>query len=162
MAHGRPDNRGRSRRQRFHRLPSAQSRRADRRLPRQHLDFRAAGGCGLVPPSQIGDRPYRLIRLGTRSVGLSWFAVTEFLEPRRKAPERHRLVGSGRASWFVEWVGRLQPGNRNCGLFWAACEPSNPATTASSATSPPPPRRPGCRTGRSPRSITSARRAAHI
>jgi len=91
------------------------------RLPRQHLDFRAAGGYVLAPPSQVAGKPYQLVRDGEQSGGLDWLAVTALLEPQRGQPIRSRAPGPADASRLPAWVARLQEGNRNCGLFWAAC-----------------------------------------
>jgi hypothetical protein len=53
------------------------------RLPRHHLDFRAAGGYVLAPPSRIGGQPYQLIKRLDGRGGLDWGEVTRFLEPQR-------------------------------------------------------------------------------
>jgi hypothetical protein len=91
------------------------------RLPGCHLDFRAAGGYVLVPPSRIDGEPYRRIaQVGGRS-GLDWASVTRLLEP---APQQTRPARTGTPSGIdglAGWVARLDEGNRNAGLFWAAC-----------------------------------------
>jgi len=97
------------------------SGQASARLPRWHLDFRAAGGYVVAPPSQVGGKLYRLIRSGERPGSLDWSAVTSLLEPGRDRHLRSRLIGSVDAGRLSAWVARLQEGNRNCGLFWAAC-----------------------------------------
>ncbi len=91
------------------------------RLPGHHLDFRSQGGYILAPPSQIGGKPYQLIKkLGGRD-GLDWAAVTALLEPQRRserpAPGQapHRVL-----SQLARWVASQPEGNRNAGLFWAA------------------------------------------
>jgi Bifunctional DNA primase/polymerase, N-terminal len=91
------------------------------RLPRQHLDFRSHGGYVLAPPSQIGGRPYRLIANRAQSGGLDWAAVTSLLDPGRTRPARPRAAAPGDLSHLAAWVERLQEGNRNAGLYWAAC-----------------------------------------
>lgn len=130
------------------------------RLPSQHLDFRSAGGYVLAPPSQIGGRRYRIIRSGVRPTGLDWAAVTRLLEPVRDVPDRHRAttdIGVGR---LAAWVEQLPQGNRNCGLFWAACrvvESGQPGILGELAAA-------AARTGLSEReiarTITSAQRSA--
>jgi hypothetical protein len=89
------------------------------RLPRHHLDFKAAGGYVLAPPSQVGGIPYALITYRGGTSGLDWRAVTDLLEPPqpRLEPraERHSEV-----SHLADWVAGLQEGNRNAGLYWAA------------------------------------------
>ncbi len=99
----------------------AGSGQASARLPCQHLDFRASGGYVLAPPSRVGGKPYRLIRSGELPAGLDWPAVTSLLEPARDRRVRSRLAGPVDASRLPVWVARLREGNRNCGLFWAAC-----------------------------------------
>jgi len=89
------------------------------RLPSQHLDFRSRGGYVLAPPSQIDGRPYRLITHQADSGGLDWAAVTSLLDPGR--PARPTAAAPGDLSNLAAWVGRLQEGNRNAGLYWAAC-----------------------------------------
>ena len=93
------------------------------RLPRQHLDFRARGGYILAPPSQIDGRPYRVVRHQAQSGGLDWAAVTSLLNPAqpRPAPARTRAAAPGDLSHLAAWVEHLQEGNRNAGLYWAAC-----------------------------------------
>ncbi|HET9895050.1 MAG TPA: bifunctional DNA primase/polymerase [Streptosporangiaceae bacterium] len=90
-------------------------------LPRHHLDFRAAGGYVLVPPSQVGGRPYRLICTQSASGGLDWTSVTRLLDARPTSPSRAQSAGPGDARRLIAWAARLEEGNRNCGLFWAAC-----------------------------------------
>ena len=53
------------------------------RLPSHHLDFRSQGGYILAPPSQVGGKPYRLIKKLGGHGGLDWAAVTRLLEPQR-------------------------------------------------------------------------------
>jgi len=91
------------------------------RLPHHHLDFRSRGGYVLAPPSQIEGRPYRLIGHRAQSGGLNWAAVTSLLEPRPIRAVRPRAAAPGDLSHLAAWVERLQEGNRNAGLYWAAC-----------------------------------------
>jgi hypothetical protein len=137
------------------------SDQASGRLPRQHLDFRSRGGYVLAPPSQIDGRPYRLIGHGAQSGGLDWAAVTSLLDPGRTRLARPRTAAPGDLTHLAAWVERLQEGNRNAGLFWAACravEAGQPAVLddlahAAAATG---------LTGREiARTINSARRGSH-
>ena len=92
-----------------------------RRIPAEHLDFKAAGGYVLAPPSRIGAASYRVIRQpsGERA-SLDWAAVTRLL-----LPEREQLPSAGQrtadAGRLATWVSGLREGNRHDGLFWAAC-----------------------------------------
>jgi hypothetical protein len=92
------------------------------KLPRQHLDFRAQGGYIVAPPSEVGGRPYRVISHRDKSGGLDWTKVAGLLEPERNAAIQP-LSGVQHAdlSHLAVWVGQQQEGNRNDGLFWAAC-----------------------------------------
>ncbi len=97
------------------------SDQASGRLPRQHLDFRARGGYVLAPPSQIDGRPYRLIGRRAQPGGLDWAAVTSLLNPEQARPIRARAAAPSDLSHLAGWVEHLQEGNRNAGLYWAAC-----------------------------------------
>ena len=91
------------------------------RLPARHLDFKAAGGYVLAPPSAVGGRPYRLIARYARPGVLDWQAVTSLLQPALRQPARRGPGRPGDPGHLVAWVERLAEGNRNAGLFWAAC-----------------------------------------
>lgn len=91
------------------------------RLPRQHLDFKAAGGYVVAPPSSVDGRPYYLVSQSEPSGGLSWDAVTGILDPQPDRPPRQALADSGDVARLAAWVERLEEGNRNAGLYWAAC-----------------------------------------
>jgi hypothetical protein len=91
------------------------------KLPRHHLDFRCRGGYILAPPSQVGGRPYQVISHRDASGGLDWATVTGLLDPERHTAVRPARVQRSDLSHLASWVGRQQEGNRNDGLFWAAC-----------------------------------------
>lgn len=91
------------------------------RLPGSHLDFKAAGGYVLAPPSQVGGRPYQVIRLTGRAGRLDWQRAAALLEPGRPCPPRPRAEPDADITRLAGWVARLAEGNRNAGLFWAAC-----------------------------------------
>ncbi len=95
------------------------------KLPAHHLDFRAQGGYIVAPPSRVGGREYELARRPGGGATLDWAAVRQLLEPERerktqRGPERtgDRPADVARLAAFVA---RQEHGNRNDGLFWAAC-----------------------------------------
>ena len=94
------------------------------RLRRQHLDYRGAGGYVVAPPSVVDGKPYQVIKAGAAVVDeLSWDAVCRLLDPERfqPRPSGPALPPGGRLDALARWVARLPEGNRNDGLFWAAC-----------------------------------------
>jgi Bifunctional DNA primase/polymerase, N-terminal len=106
------------------------------RLPGRHLDFKAVGGYVLAPPSAVGGKPYRLIehhQQDRQPEGgqLDWAAATALLDPPRLRPQPAREPEhSSDAARLAAWVEGLAQGNRNAGLFWAACraaESSDPS-----------------------------------
>ncbi len=98
------------------------TRQPSGRLIRHHLDFKAAGGYVLAPPSHVGGRPYRLLcKSDTKGRVLDWAAVTYLLEPHCGQAQRNWVGAPADAVRLVAWVERLEEGNRNSGLFWAAC-----------------------------------------
>lgn len=94
---------------------------ASSRLPRHFLDFKAAGGYVLAPPSRVGDRPYRVLVESAGAGFLDWADVTNLLEPQRERLIRRHVATITDPARLAAWVARLEEGNRNCGLFWAAC-----------------------------------------
>ncbi len=90
-------------------------------LPAHHLDFRSYGGYVLTPPSQIGGKPYELVRTLHGRGALDWDAVTRHLQPQREPlPPRRPQPGRQDLSHLARWVASQAEGNRNAGLFWAA------------------------------------------
>ena len=73
-------------------------------LPRHHLDFKAAGGYVLAPPSRVGGRPYELLDHRAGTATLDWQRVAAILTPPTQ-PQTARTV--------VPWTGGdLPPGVR--------------------------------------------------
>jgi hypothetical protein len=109
----------------LHFAPTAQP---SGRLPVHFLDYKAAGGCILLPPSRVNGRPY-VIRDERPPTGVTfgWEAAKRLLCPPRSAlartgghrGPRPRLVG--RMDHLPDWLAEQAEGNRNASLFWAAC-----------------------------------------
>lgn len=95
------------------------------KLPRHHLDFKAAGGYVIAPPSYVDADSrgpgghYQLLDEREATGRLDWQAVRRILDPPRPVPPRPR-AGTGTAG-LAAWVAEQAEGNRNDGLFWAAC-----------------------------------------
>jgi hypothetical protein len=96
------------------------------RLPAHHLDFKAAGGYVLVPPSFVeadASGPAGAYELLDHRPGegarLDWAAVRRFLDPPQ--PQRPKSAAFNcDVTGLVEWVASRQPGDRNHPLYWAA------------------------------------------
>lgn len=90
------------------------------------VDYRGAGGYVLVPPSTVDGRAYEWIswRAPTGTM-VDWPAVRRLLDPRREHPPGPRGEPTRRTSRrldaLIRYVQRLRVGNRNAGLYWAAC-----------------------------------------
>ena len=87
-------------------------------LAARHLDFRSAGGYVLVPPSQVRGRSYRLIAAPGGRSGLDWQQAVAHLEPIRT--RQATAIAQADVTRLTAWLARLDEGNRNAGLFWAA------------------------------------------
>jgi hypothetical protein len=89
----------------------------------EHLDMKGTGGYVLVPPSQVGGRRYEVVdeRPPTGAV-FDWEAAKRLLCPPRPVPPCGTFRrGPGSAKHLVTWLQGEVQGNRNGGLFWAAC-----------------------------------------
>jgi hypothetical protein len=96
-----------------------------------HVDFRGAGGAIILPPSQglCGHeirQPYTLVATQTNTGPIYAKALRDLLDPgqakrRFEARLRRTPVGTARTSALRAWVAARPVGERNMGLFWAAC-----------------------------------------
>ncbi|MFE5671683.1 bifunctional DNA primase/polymerase [Agromyces sp. NPDC056523] len=92
-----------------------------------HIDFRGTGGYVLVPPSIVangdGAAGYRLFALSSSDARpIDAESLRNFIDPRPVREPMSSATGSSPdPARLAGWVGRLRQGERNHGLFWAAC-----------------------------------------
>ena len=87
------------------------------RLPWHHLDFKAAGGYVLAPPSAVHGKRYELLDHRGGDGRIDWQVVRQVLSPPRRPVTGN---GGGDITRLAAWVAGQPEGNRNSGLYWAA------------------------------------------
>jgi hypothetical protein len=95
---------------------------------RAGIDLRGDGGYIITPPSRVQvdgiRRAYAVAELHADSQPVDSAALRSFLDPKPPEPPRaYRpvLSSADAVGRIVSWVGTLVEGERNRGLFWAAC-----------------------------------------
>lgn len=111
-------------------FPSGTSREQPSwQAPKARIDFRGTGGYILVPPSQVRQPDGNLRRYELQSTGLVESSPVDasrlrnFLDPRPSLTHRDQMTPRRGldVQRLGQWVAALGEGERNQGLFWAAC-----------------------------------------
>jgi len=131
------------------------------RLAAHHLDFKAAGGYVVAPPSEVGGRRYQVVQCQATGTCLDWDAAARLLDPAGPGPaSSRRRAGHCDPDRLAAWVGALDEGNRNAGLFWAACRIVEAGRTDALAALAQAARRSGLPDAEIAQTLASARRTA--
>jgi hypothetical protein len=89
-------------------------------LPDQGLDWRAERGYVLAPPSAVHGKPYVLVARQASLATINFHRLRDHFQPPIQRPAWLSRDGRRDTAKLAGWVARLQPGNRNSGLWWAA------------------------------------------
>jgi hypothetical protein len=89
-----------------------------------HIEFKSTRAAIMLPPSWVGYGCYEVIEeRPPTGVTFNWEAAKRLLcpEPAYRAPRPGRQQHGRRQRHLVTWLKAQFEGNRNDGLFWAAC-----------------------------------------
>ncbi|MBB3024051.1 hypothetical protein FHX50_002358 [Helcobacillus massiliensis] len=107
---------------------------------RAGVDFRGDGGYIVIPPSHTDAGSYRLVTVRQGAAGgIDSEALRDFLDPRPALKPRAADRGMAQSepgvvvSRLAAWVAGLGEGERNRGLFWAACRAAEHDITPATA-----------------------------